>query len=450
MKNILFIIATTIAMTSLFAQREVTMYAMENVYQATYVNPAIIPQSQVSVGLPAISSVYAGAAIPISARDIIDDNVISPSKMIDDLNKGLWNMTFTNVDILHARVKARNWFFSFSARARAYSKLMVDKDLLELAWYGNGPKLGQNISLNEMGNDQTSYTELGIGASKEFGKWTFGAKLKANFGIANTSNKKNESSLYFDPTTYEAQLNGSYIINTGSLPNIDSGGIEPADYLKLNTKNFGLGIDMGASYELNDKIELSASLVDFGFIKWNDNPQNYELKVEGVVQGADAIGAILRGEDSDSVWNAWLDGLEDQADYINTQNSYSTMLHGQLYLNGQYKLTEATKVYGTMNMMMWKGVRTSLTAGIYHEIGRTLNITLNNTVQYNRLFNIGLGFMVKPGPVQFYFVADNIFAGNFVRYKNVGAPLPDYMTNANFRLGFNLVFGKVHGEDKVL
>ncbi len=126
------------------------------------------------------------------------------------------------------------------------------------------------------------------------------------------------------------------------------------------------------------------------------------------------------------------------------------MLHGQLYLNGQYKLTEATKVYGTMNMMMWKTVRTSLTAGIYHEIGRTFNITLNNTVQYNRFFNIGLGFMVKPGPVQFYFVADNIFAGNFVRYKNVDTPLPDYMTNANIRLGLNLVFGKVHGEDKVL
>lgn len=58
--------------------------------------------------------------------------------------------------------------------------------------------------------------------------------------------------------------------------------------------------------------------------------------------------------------------------------------------------------------------------------------------------------MVKPGPFQFYMVFDNLYMGNFIEYKNADAPMPQYVTNVNMRLGVNLVFGKVHNEDKIL
>ena len=452
MKKSLIVVSIFLVTTNLFAQREVTLFMMENVYQSSYVNPAVIPQSTLSIGLPVISSLYAGQALSFSGRDVIDGSVISPNKLINSTNKGVWSTTFINTDLLSLRVKVKNTYLSFSARARAFQKLMIDKDILDLAWNGNGSMLGEDISLENMANNGTAYTELGVGVTKRFGKWVFGAKVKANFGIVNISNSGNDSHLYFDPNTYEAQLKGAYTMNTSSIPNIedDSTRLEVSDFLTLNTKNFGLGIDLGATYKLNDKIEISGSIVDLGYIKWADNPQNYNLKVDGVVKGADAIGVIIRGADSDSVWTAWAESLEDQVDFTSTQNSYTTRVHGQMYLNGSYKLGEKMKAYGTVNMFVWKGLRTSVTGGLRKEFGRSFSMTVNNTIQYKRFVNIGLGFMVKPGPVQLYMVFDNIFMGNFVQYKNSAAPIPDYVTNVNLRFGINLVFGKVHGEDKIL
>jgi hypothetical protein len=447
------IVALTICLVSanLFGQREVTLYMMENVYQSSYVNPAVIPQSAVSIGLPVMSSLYVGQALSFSGRDVIEGNVISPTKLINNTDKGVWTNTFVNTDIFSARVKVKNWYFNFSARARAYQKIMLDKDMLDLAWNGNASMLGEEVSLENMANDGTAYTEIGLGATKEFGKWVFGAKLKANFGILNISNSGNDTKLYFDPNNYEASLNGAYIINTSTIPHVDDGrDLEPADFLKLNTDNFGLGIDLGASYKLSDRVKLSASVVDLGYIKWDDSPQNYNLSASGVLKGADAIGAIIEGADSDSVWTAWAESLEAQTDYTSTQNSYTTKIHSQMYLNGQYKIGEKLDAYATVNMFLWQGLRTSVTGGLRKEFGRSFSMTLNNTIQYKRFVNVGLGFMVKPGPVQLYMVFDNIFMGNFVEYKNAGAPIPDYITNVNMRFGINLVFGKVQGEDKIL
>ena len=451
MKNfvVLFFVGLSI---SVFAQREVTLYGLDNVYQASFVNPVAEPTSKVSVSL--LPSIYFGTALPISGRNVIKDDEISPSNMIDGLNKGLWNMTFTDVNLLGIRFKAKKWFWNASIRARNNQKFMVDKDLLELAWYGNGDLLGDDVDLSSMATQATAYTEIGFGGARDFGdKWRFGAKVKLNLGIANASNTSTDAVLYFDPTTYEASLNGGYRINTASLPNIDDeggfDGLDPVDYLKPNFKNMGLGIDLGAQYKFNDKLSFSASLVDVGFINWKDNPQNYNLEVDGVLKGADAIGAVLRGEDTDSVFNSWIEEIADSGDYSTTNEGYTTMTHGQFYFSAKYKLTQSSNVYGRVNMFLWQGLRSSLTAGVSQEFGRFFQLTVNNTIQYNRLFNIGLGLVFKPGPVQIYMVADNVLVSSFVQYDNFDFPIPTYATNVNFRFGINLVFGKIQTEDKI-
>ena len=330
---------------------------------------------------------------------------------------------------------------------------MIDKDLLSLAWHGNGQFIDNNqaVELEHMGNEQSGFTELGLGFSRKFWKkWTFGGKFKAIFGVANIHSNTKDASLYFDPNTYEASLNGSYIINTSVLPHIEDGeDIELEDYTKLNTNNFGMGLDLGVKYELSEKISFSGSIVDLGYITWNDSPINYQLTSSAVLKGVDAIELILDGADADSIRDAWIDNLEDSVDYVTTNNAYTTALHTQFYLNGTYKISNATKVYGTMNMFLWRGLRTSLTVGVHQSVGRWLAISVNNTWQYNRFFNIGVGLMFKPGPFQFYVVADNIFVSSINNYDDGSFYIPQYMTNANLRFGVNLVFGKIQAEDKI-
>lgn len=447
-----FLIFIGLCLGVAFGQREATLYSLENVYQASYVNPTARPTSKVSLSF--YPNVYYGIALPVSGKEVIENDQLSATKLINNIDKGFWNLTFVNADILGVRFKAKKWFWNASLRARSFSKLMIDKDMLELAWDGNASKLGEDIKLNHMGNHGTAYTEIGIGGARDFGdKWRLGAKVKLNLGVANVSNTKTDASLYFDPITYEARMDGKYTINTASIPNIDDDqgweNLEIQDYLNPNFKNWGLGIDLGAEYKFDDRLSFSASIVDLGFIKWTDNTQNYNLEVDGVVQGVDAMSAILRGGDVDSVFNQWVDDLEEQGDYTVTNENYTTMTHGQFYLNGKYKLTQSANVYGRMNMFLWKGLRTSFTLGVSQELGRFLQFTVNNTIQYNRLFNVGVGFVVKPGPFQIFLSADNILAGVWDVYDNIDAPIPRSMTNANFRFGINLVFGKIQAEDKI-
>ena len=100
-------------------------------------------------------------------------------------------------------------------------------------------------------------------------------------------------------------------------------------------------------------------------------------------------------------------------------------------------------------MFLWQGLRSSLTAGVSQDFGRFFQFTVNNTIQYNRLFNVGLGLVFKPGPVQIYMVADNVLVSSFVQYDNFDVPIPTYATNVNFRFGINLLFGKIQTEDKI-
>jgi hypothetical protein len=454
MKKLLLSTSLFLSMFYALAQREATMYTMENIYQSSYINPTAQPMHKLSIGLPGIASMYFGTAFPISGQDAITGNTFSPTLMIENLDDGLFNLTYVNVDLFSLRFRSKKSFFNFSVRARAESNLMIDKDLLSLAWLGNGSFIdnNQSVDLDHMGDEQSAFTEIGFGFSRKFWKkWTLGGKAKALFGVANTHSSSKDASIKFNPNTYEAQLEGKFIINTSSLPNVDSldNDIEYEDYAKLNTKNFGLGLDLGAKYDVNENLSFSASVIDLGYIKWNDNPQNYSLTSDAVLKGVDAIELILEGADTDSILDAWIDNLEDSVDYTTTNDSYKTSLHTQFYLNGSYKFSKSTKVYATMNMFLWRGLRSSFTIGAHQSLGRWLSISVNNTWHYNRLVNIGVGLMIKPGPFQIYAVADNIFVGSITGYNNGDMPIPDYMTNVNLRVGMNLVFGKIHGEDKI-
>jgi hypothetical protein len=49
----------------------------------------------------------------------------------------------------------------------------------------------------------------------------------------------------------------------------------------LGFKNNGVGLDLGAQYYLTERIAVSASLIDLGFIRWNSNATTFTSKHPG-------------------------------------------------------------------------------------------------------------------------------------------------------------------------
>ena len=47
--------------------------------------------------------------------------------------------------------------------------------------------------------------------------------------------------------------------------------VNDLDYDKFGMNGFGLAVDLGAEYKLDDDWRFSAALLDLGFIKWNNN-----------------------------------------------------------------------------------------------------------------------------------------------------------------------------------
>lgn len=50
------------------------------------------------------------------------------------------------------------------------------------------------------------------------------------------------------------------------------------DFNSFKSRNHGMGLSFGATYQILPKIVLSASILDLGRITWKDNVQNYETK----------------------------------------------------------------------------------------------------------------------------------------------------------------------------
>jgi hypothetical protein len=95
-------------------------------------------------------------------------------------------------------------------------------------------------------------------------------------------------------------------------------------------------------------------------------------------------------------------------------------------------LRETTTLYTSLAADIYYGLRPTFTLGAVQTFGNTFQVALNYSVMPNNLFNLGGGFVVRGGPVQYYLSCDNLpalFDPYAVKYFNA-------------RMGLNFTFGK--------
>lgn len=450
----LLLILTGISGVS-FAQREVNMFFMENVHQSTYFNPAATPENKVSIGLPGMNSVYIGFAHPSFSFNQLHNGDEWLIRDILDNKLKRRNLIGVNsyVDLFSLRIKIKNNYYSFTNGLRTNVSFTYPGDLFRLAWYGNASQ--SEFDLTGLGFEASAYTEHGFGMTHERKQFTAGAKIKFLNGIGNVKLQNND--LYIRSKrgqydNYGIEVKGDMSLLTAGYANLavdDS--IRSGDTTKLFS-NWGIALDLGMKYHLTDKIDLVASLTDIGFIRWKSATQEYNVTAQKAFEGFEVgLSEAMYGElDTDSLVEALTDSLAESISNSSKRKNYTTTPIANLYLGGTYQLFQRTQLHVLMNMSFFKGVRSSLTIGAQQELRRVLSFSITNTIQYNKLFNLGLGLMLKPGPVQFYFAADNISAlFHYQEDREAGVIIPDRLNNFNLRFGINLVFGKVKPQAKL-
>ena len=471
---LLFIVGLTGSGLVSTAQLSQTQYFMD-FPQANLTNPAFRPGSNVYIGLPIVSNTYFS----------VNNNILSFSEMFqtvpgtdsimtifhpeydrDEFLKKLGKTGYLSTDFSIQLFElgfcvGDDWYFNLSFTEKLLASAYVPTDLFTLLIEGNEGFVGSSIDLTGLGFEAIQYLESGIGISKNItDKLRVGGKMKLLFGGGSIElqNDRLEIDVNDDyshtlHTDMSLNMSGPFSFYTNEDNLIDSIAIsdglsdfDMAMSFLTGNRNRGIAFDIGAEYQLFDKLSLSASIVDLGYIKWKNQTFNLEANSNFSFDGFDVSGVIDGDETLDEMMENFLDSLKNSFDFNDGTNSYNTGLPAKLYFGAMYKpvdflglglLSRSTFNQGHISQAL------TLSANLY--AGEALSTTFSYTMGNRSYNNFGAGIAARLGPVQIYTVFDNIPA-SWVKFSgsddDFNMTVPDRIDYFNVRIGINLVFGR--------
>ena len=439
-----------------YAQFLRTSYFMEGTHYRQQLNPALAP-GRGYLNLPVIgtfnASVNSSTLGYQDVMDIIDNSEGGDFFKSDAFINKLDNLNNLNVnlstDILSAGwYKGKN-FWSFNIGLRNDIGASIPKGMFEflremdgLSAYDNLERLSNiNQKVGHQSLEINSYAEVGVGLARNITeRLTVGARVKALLGVGNLKLDINNIAVNSNLSGYNTgdlnDLNGRAEIrvdatleNSSKLIELseDDGVIDEIEFGTFGLAGYGLGIDLGASYKLMDKLTLSASLLDLGFMKWSKN--NTSVARATANQSYDLTNSSDRYEFVDKVASGEVldfDMLNMTLDK-SAQKDRSTSLTSTLVLGAEYELLGDLLAVG------------ALYTGRFAKPETLNELTLSANIRPKNNLNLALSYSLWQGSGKTFGVAAKlgpIFVGT------------DYMffgkdtKNLNAYIGFSLPLNK--------
>ena len=431
-----------IVASSLFGQRDLTLYSMSNISQSLTVNPAFRPKANVFVSLPLGMQSFSITNSGFAAADLFSSDQKSFTTD-EQFFKGMRSINYVQAEakneLLGFGFRVKKNYFTFNISNKYSSEFDYTPDFLKLFFQGNGGSLaGKRASFDGLGLHVTDYVEYALGYNREVNdKLVVGGKIKLLSGITNLTTTKSTLGLTTGVNGTSIGFDGSAFVNSSNLGVIldTNGNTQFPIGSGFNFANLGLGFDLGATYNLDEKIKLSVSIIDLGFISWKNDVRNYELKkFDYTFNGVDASAVLT---DTADVFKKISDTLTNMFKTEQSNTAYSTTLATRFYIGGSYHLN---KYFNAGVLWYSQFVRNQYRPAVV--LSTTVNVKswLSASVNYGMYAksysNLGFGLSLRGGPLQFYVLTDNILAP-----FNLGGT-----RTASVSLGLNLVFGK--GSDK--
>jgi hypothetical protein len=429
-KKILLIACLLMAIlpSSLLAQQETTLPYLTWVPQAGYTDLTVqTDHYKKSFSIPVIGSFqvyYFNSAFNYNA--LVKGNIADPNLVIPKLHKLNQVYAGGSYDIFSMRFRKEKNFYHFSIRDVWTQRVTYTNDLANLLWNGNASYAGKTADLSNTRFSGNYYREVAMAASTSLNdKLIVGVRGKILMGLANVTTTDSETSLYTDPNGLSISGHSQFTLLTSGMVNDD----------KLNAKNIfgfgnlGLAADIGARYKLNEKVSIACNVNNIGFIHWKRSVKNYRVNGDYT-----STGYLMRdsADIADADWQNVIDTLKAVFEPKEDSKAYNSWLTPTIYLSGNYLLRETTTLYTSLAADIYYGLRPTFTLGAVQTFGNTFQVALNYSVMPNNLFNLGGGFVVRGGPVQYYLSCDNLpalFDPYAVKYFNA-------------RMGLNFTFGK--------
>ncbi len=433
-----------------------TLYNIPDIQQSTLLNPAIQHECKWFIGLPVLSNILANINhSSFTYNDVFQEEGSNYSIDFDNIEKKVknWNYLKSQVqlNILSIGYKhSDKYYFSFDIINKTEFKLGYPDDYIKVR-HGNAQfENGKNTLQFMPYLNAVNYNEISFGASKKIdSRFTLGAKIKYLSGVANAKLTNSKLKLTTDAETFDLSIEGDIEANTSFPMTVSYDTLNLPENVELNdinitkdfifNKNRGLAIDFGIIYNLSDKITLSGSIVDLGFIRWKSNINAMSGKGSFEFTGVDISEWTGNGDfnvNTDSIWDViqdtYIDSLQNAYNLSNNNSPYTSFLNPKLYLGATYKINDKLNV-GALSRSSFYNKRfyTSLTFSLNSNPFKNFNASLSYSIMNYSFNNIGFGLSYKFGPIQFYLLSDSFLAAfNPKKYRSL-----------SLQLGFNLILG---------
>lgn len=460
MKKIYLIIALVLTSVTMSAQNLRTGYFLDGYSYRYQFNPAF-QGDRGFISMPVFGRVGFGAETSLAIKDILYPTSsgtlgtflhpdVSDNLVLKNLGKR--TMVNTNIDLnlfaLGFRVKKTYHTLDMSLRANA--DMTLPGDIFRFMKVG-GSDGNTMYDFANLGLSSDMYAQVAYGFSRRFlDTFNVGIRVKALMGLASARTDIGNLSLKLDKDQWMVHAAGSATFS--SIPAMMIAGNEDVDIINemmsmMKSPNIGFAADLGVSVDLFKYLTLSASIIDLGFIGWN-NVGIYRLKNEPwVYEGFDISATPGESADMNEQLNAKLEEL------------------GALFNFSEITPETKAKYRQKLSMTLHVGVEARLP--FYERLSAGLLAThkLNGPHSWTegrfsvnwallRWFSLAANYAVSDfgqsygGAVNLHPKGFSIFLGTdsfrpFTSFSTTMVPLNDLNTNVVF--GLNFPFGKYNG-----
>lgn len=419
------------------AQNKQLLYNFTAIPQSAMVNPGADLKHNNFIGIPLLSGVSTNfGSTAFSAYDLFANNGTSfNDKLRNTLDKVSSNdrvLLNEQVEILSAAFKIGRWdqknYLSFGVYQEFDFVSFVPKDPAILALYGNSNYIGKRFDLSHLNAQAELVTVFHLGFRKEVSdKLILGARGKIYSSIAHAKTTRNSGYILTEegtgPNVYDQTIASNVTLNTSAAAKYfedDYDGNTTNDIIKkaFFGGNLGLGLDLGATYYPKKNIQVTASLLDIGFINHSKEVKNYTYK------GFYQYNGINPNFTGPSTSGSTYDEFKRAVVYDSTTTKYNTLR--PIKFNASYQYSYHGKNDESCNcspdsdnyrnaigaqlffQTLPKAPTAALTGFYQHTVSNGFQYKATYTIDAYSYTNLGLGIAGNLGKVHAYLLADNL------------------------------------------
>ncbi len=455
-----------IATVSISAQNKQLLYGLENVPQSLMLNPGGEVYTQKHIGVPLLSGIHINAGMSgLTAFDIFEDD---GRDINDKIRNQILELSPKDFFTLTQQIELANigWRSQFGAYFTAgwYQEMdfiaYFPKDIAILATEGNRDYINYPFDISHINvrGDVTSVFHIGI--NKQVNKkLTIGIRGKLYSSIVSANSTRNKGTFTTVNSTnglnvYEHRVEDVDVnIRTSGLNKLlDLNGNEIGVVKKMLGRsifsgNYGLGVDLGFTYLITDKMRLSASALDIGAIFHMADIETINVSGDYSLNGIELVyPQVENGEELIPYYDDLKDDVYDNLNVETTRGAY--LQTRPLKINAQLSYNFGNFLGGDVCDCLKRGLirRVNETGVHLYAIARPRGPQTAGTFFYRRRFganfslkgsytidsyssdNIGAAISLDINKFNFYIAADNL-----LRLDNLAKA-----NSVSLQLGLNL------------